>query len=434
MQKKREKGRMGVVEGEDDMAEPMCLRNPKLFQPSGLRNLSSAQNIVREIVWLAGGGVYTTTEEIILMEYCIEARALKASCLSQFAMISSSQQQTTSFPDEDDGDFWCDVAAGINGVFPTSDDFSVDEFFDLPADEYTEPEQQGKGSLLDIVVEEEEEEENEHEGKDSSTLSLSSTQDHLDDGHSNSSSSSSSGSLSVQDLCFQVCPVTRDMEELELWSHLLDQDDSVSEASLANPIVLPGLHGANRSEPEKKPVGRRTPCIPTAFPVRPRSGLPRKNRLQARSGVGGSTQRAESSPAAKVVGGTGTTMLMNPVHDLGPFFFSHEPPQRKRKKPEGEQGMGGSAAMQQRRCTHCQVQSTPQWRAGPLGPKSLCNACGVRFKKGRLYPEYRPACSPTFSMGIHSNSHRKVMEMRTKKKHKEIIKPDSRPGSMILGC
>ncbi|KAJ8566047.1 hypothetical protein K7X08_030524 [Anisodus acutangulus] len=65
-----------------------------------------------------------------------------------------------------------------------------------------------------------------------------------------------------------------------------------------------------------------------------------------------------------------------------------------------------------RRCQHCGVDKTPQWRAGPTGPKTLCNACGVRYKSGRLLPEYRPANSPTFSADLHSNSHRKVLEMR----------------------
>ncbi|KDP39718.1 hypothetical protein JCGZ_02738 [Jatropha curcas] len=67
---------------------------------------------------------------------------------------------------------------------------------------------------------------------------------------------------------------------------------------------------------------------------------------------------------------------------------------------------------QPRRCSHCLAQRTPQWRAGPLGPKTLCNACGVRYKSGRLLPEYRPAKSPTFVSYLHSNSHKKVMEMR----------------------
>ncbi|CAM8949543.1 unnamed protein product [Rhodiola kirilowii] len=68
-----------------------------------------------------------------------------------------------------------------------------------------------------------------------------------------------------------------------------------------------------------------------------------------------------------------------------------------------------------RKCQHCQTDKTPQWRTGPNGPKTLCNACGVRFKTGRLVPEYRPASSPTFVQTEHSNSHRKVMELRRQK-------------------
>ena len=50
-----------------------------------------------------------------------------------------------------------------------------------------------------------------------------------------------------------------------------------------------------------------------------------------------------------------------------------------------------------------------------MGPKTLCNACGVRYKSGRLVPEYRPAASPTYVSAKHSNSHRKVMEIRRQK-------------------
>ncbi|XP_047973238.1 GATA transcription factor 5-like [Salvia hispanica] len=76
---------------------------------------------------------------------------------------------------------------------------------------------------------------------------------------------------------------------------------------------------------------------------------------------------------------------------------------------------GVGAAAQGRRCSHCGATKTPQWRAGPEGAKTLCNACGVRYKSGRLVPEYRPACSPYFSTEMHSNNHRKVLEMRRKK-------------------
>ncbi|KAL0865263.1 hypothetical protein Bca101_044381 [Brassica carinata] len=67
-----------------------------------------------------------------------------------------------------------------------------------------------------------------------------------------------------------------------------------------------------------------------------------------------------------------------------------------------------------RKCTHCETTKTPQWREGPNGPKTLCNACGVRFRSGRLVPEYRPASSPTFIPSVHSNSHRKIIEMRSR--------------------
>uniref|UniRef100_M8C866 Uncharacterized protein n=1 Tax=Aegilops tauschii TaxID=37682 RepID=M8C866_AEGTA len=49
-----------------------------------------------------------------------------------------------------------------------------------------------------------------------------------------------------------------------------------------------------------------------------------------------------------------------------------------------QQGRGGAAGHDQlldRRCANCGTASTPLWRNGPRGPKSLCNACGIRFKK-----------------------------------------------------
>ncbi|AQK92269.1 GATA transcription factor 20 [Zea mays] len=52
-------------------------------------------------------------------------------------------------------------------------------------------------------------------------------------------------------------------------------------------------------------------------------------------------------------------------------------------------GVGVAAALMEeprqgsppRRCANCDTTSTPLWRNGPRGPKSLCNACGIRYKK-----------------------------------------------------
>ncbi|KAF2598998.1 hypothetical protein F2Q68_00012175 [Brassica cretica] len=34
-------------------------------------------------------------------------------------------------------------------------------------------------------------------------------------------------------------------------------------------------------------------------------------------------------------------------------------------------------------CSDCRTTKTPMWRGGPSGPKSLCNACGIRFMRQR---------------------------------------------------
>lgn len=92
--------------------------------------------------------------------------------------------------------------------------------------------------------------------------------------------------------------------------------------------------------------------------------------------------------------------------------------QKTPKPAKTGSSQGPAPAADGRKCLHCAIDKTPQWRAGPMGPKTLCNACGVRYKSGRLVPEYRPAASPTFLISEHSNSHRKVLELR---RHKELL-------------
>lgn len=100
----------------------------------------------------------------------------------------------------------------------------------------------------------------------------------------------------------------------------------------------------------------------------------------------------------------------NPWLMSGFIVLSKNDKKRKKLYPNVEnENVVGS-----KKCAHCGVTKTPQWRGGPMGPKTLCNACGVRYRSGRLFPEYRPAASPTFVPALHSNSHRKVIEMRQK--------------------
>ncbi|KAK9990399.1 hypothetical protein SO802_025384 [Lithocarpus litseifolius] len=55
-----------------------------------------------------------------------------------------------------------------------------------------------------------------------------------------------------------------------------------------------------------------------------------------------------------------------------------------------------------RRCANCDTTSTPLWRNGPRGPKSLCNACGIRFKKEER--RATAAASTTSNNGATSGS------------------------------
>ncbi|GMY17569.1 GATA transcription factor 12-like [Fagus crenata] len=105
-------------------------------------------------------------------------------------------------------------------------------------------------------------------------------------------------------------------------------------------------------------------------------------------------------------------------HDYNPdAVFSNTGKKTVKVAPFKKDGVesGGGSGGDGRKCLHCDTDKTPQWRTGPMGPKTLCNACGVRYKSGRLVPEYRPAASPTFMLTKHSNSHRKVLELRRQK-------------------
>ncbi|KAF3616255.1 GATA transcription factor 16 [Capsicum annuum] len=51
-------------------------------------------------------------------------------------------------------------------------------------------------------------------------------------------------------------------------------------------------------------------------------------------------------------------------------------------------------------CSDCNTTKTPLWRSGPKGPKSLCNACGIRQRKARR----AAAAAATATNGTNVNS------------------------------
>ncbi|KAK1352267.1 GATA transcription factor [Heracleum sosnowskyi] len=291
----------------------------------------------------------------------MEARALKSSLLSEVAMKSTTAQQVLF------DDVWCVTNVGC-------DDFFVDDLLDFSDKDF-------KDTFL-----------KENEEKHSVSVDD-------DDNSEISRNSENFASLTPTELTVPV----DEMENLEWLSQFVD--DSVSGMSL---LCSTGKFSGHRSEPDRKTF--TVLDLPNPVHKKPRTKRFRTSgKAWSHHGLIFLTESFSTS-LCSYQDSTGSY----PVHAMDSFGSVQKPAAKKpRKITAGESCLSGSQTF--RRCSHCLVQKTPQWRTGPLGPKTLCNACGVRFKSGRLFPEYRPACSPTFSGDVHSNSHRKVLEMRRKK-------------------
>ncbi|ORX96629.1 hypothetical protein K493DRAFT_281807 [Basidiobolus meristosporus CBS 931.73] len=88
---------------------------------------------------------------------------------------------------------------------------------------------------------------------------------------------------------------------------------------------------------------------------------------------------AENSANAELVHKPPTSIELEPRADLDQATASNlenllaKPKRRSQKKPKESE--------QERVCTECGTVDSPEWRKGPQGPKTLCNACGLRWSK-----------------------------------------------------
>lgn len=71
----------------------------------------------------------------------------------------------------------------------------------------------------------------------------------------------------------------------------------------------------------------------------------------------------------------------------------------------GQQFPGDANISSKKACTSCGTVSTPQWREGPCGPRTLCNACGVkhlRHVRGYQQPDSNLAAQKPLKKGAVS--------------------------------
>ncbi|XP_071689367.1 GATA transcription factor 8 [Rutidosis leptorrhynchoides] len=186
----------------------------------------------------------------------------------------------------------------------------------------------------------------------------------------------------------------------------------------SSPVSVLESSSSSSSSSSNSGSGKMIPLSPIQRgPQKARSKRPRPTTFNPR------VMMELLSPLVFVPVSSSSESEKNFTSSCGPNMVAPEPVEKKKKKLKKpkiqfsqveENDSHNDNRQVVRKCMHCEITKTPQWRSGPMGPKSLCNACGVRYKSGRLFPEYRPAASPTFVPTLHSNSHKKVVEMRTK--------------------
>lgn len=75
---------------------------------------------------------------------------------------------------------------------------------------------------------------------------------------------------------------------------------------------------------------------------------------------------------------SGTTVVAPSEDGEGKKRKRDEKEKDKEKGGAGEKGAGGEDPQE---CMGCKAKSSPEWRRGPMGPRTLCNACGLVYIK-----------------------------------------------------
>ncbi len=122
-------------------------------------------------------------------------------------------------------------------------------------------------------------------------------------------------------------------------------------------------------------IGATSPPVPP-----PENANPSLQSLTAPQSV-----QRESGPNF-VQGSSTSTRRMFPAEG------QHSPPQTSVGPPPSSVDDGGSMQRRSRPlpqcvCVTCGRTDSPEWRKGPQGPKTLCNACGLRWAKKSKKPD-----------------------------------------------
>ncbi|KAJ8773438.1 hypothetical protein K2173_004268 [Erythroxylum novogranatense] len=202
--------------------------------------------------------------------------------------------------------------------------FRVDDLLDFPSEEDVVM----SDGFLDNVSK------NSINGNDSSTFTSN---------DSCNSSGSAAGNVRYQSFgdsqfSSELCVPYDDLAELEWLSNFVDDSFSTDQTLQSNHHILSPTPEDSSSETH--------PCNQIFHSETPLPAKARSKRSRVAPGDW-STRLLHLSPIAKTSSG-------------------------KQENPNSEMHSGSDTPV--RKCLHCAAEKTPQWRTGPMGPKTLCNA------------------------------------------------------------
>lgn len=100
--------------------------------------------------------------------------------------------------------------------------------------------------------------------------------------------------------------------------------------------------------------------------------------LSATSSTSASSSSSSSSSTSSMTGECSWSIVTDAEIKEGPQAVAA---QQQQQEAKARKRRGKKRKKPPTVCTECRTTETPEWRRGPDGPRTLCNACGLRYAK-----------------------------------------------------